>query len=145
MAAGAHIIIRDPIDRSTITGSARVTNHRLWVDALVGGGVALVVQVTEGDVTPPTPELVPTAAQRRDVAATIAEADGQWTHLLVDNIGALWVRDETRVTESTVVPGGPLLIPIAAERDDALTTLPELDGEWVHLRTDSGLGVAATF
>lgn len=42
-----------------------------------------------------------------------------------------------QVTENTVVPATPELVPIAAERDDLLAVLPEADGDWVHLRTNN--------
>lgn len=93
MGAGAWIQIRDSADHSIPGGRARVTGSRLWVDAIVGGGVALVVQVTESDVVPGTPELVPIAAERDDVLTVLPEADGDWVHLRTTSTGALWVQD----------------------------------------------------
>lgn len=94
MAGGAWIQVRDSIDHSSPGGRARVTNSRLHVDAILGGAVALVVQVTEDTVVPPTPELVPIAAEKDISLTVLPEADGDWVHLRVDTSGALWVREE---------------------------------------------------
>lgn len=94
MAGGAWIQVRDSIDHSSPGGRARVTGSRLHVNAILGGAVALVVQVTESDVVPPTPELVPIAVETDAVLGILPEADGDWVHLRVTNTGALWVREE---------------------------------------------------
>jgi hypothetical protein len=82
--------------RSLNTGSqyeANVSNSRLWVTAevaAIGSAIDLNVEVTEGAITPASPDLLPIAAERDDSLATIGEGDGRWTHLRVDVGGALW-------------------------------------------------------
>lgn len=118
MGAGAGSVIIGANDRNTNAG-AYVTNHALHVIDVGGGGggtsdVNIVAvggnavtttvpvtdnaQVTENAVVAADPNLLPIAVERDDVLTALSEADGDWGHLRMDSVGALWVRIKSMVS-----------------------------------------------
>jgi hypothetical protein len=76
---------------------------------------------------------------RNDAGAALA-ADGDYIPLMVNASGALYVTGGGGGTEYVVnaaAPADPTGTATLMERDDALTTLTEIEGDWTNLRSDS--------
>ncbi len=101
-----------------------------------GGGT----EYTE-DVATPNP-IVGTATmmERDDVLSTLTPIAGDWVGQRCDSQGALWVNvvnaDGTNAVD--VASGGSDTgVPMLAVRDDTLTTLTPIDGDYTQLRVSS--------
>ncbi|RMG70854.1 MAG: hypothetical protein D6711_16440, partial [Chloroflexi bacterium] len=108
---------------SVITGTG-ATNLGKAVDSIAGStdvGVALL-------------------AVRDDALSTLTPADGDYTHLRVNSQGALHVTGGGGGTEyvvNDVVPTNPTGSTFVIERDDVLSTLTEVEGDWTNPRANA--------
>ena len=77
---------------------------------------------------------------RDDALTTLTPIDGDYTTLRVDSTGAVWVNlgGLNIYTTDGVAPASPTGIVSLVQRDDALTSLTPIDGDWAGpLRVDS--------
>lgn len=149
MGAGSGVTIVGANDKVTIHG-AHVVNHRLLVDTGGGGGGgggAVDITAVGGN---PVGATVPVSGTVDVTGSTVAvvepvSVDDNGGSLTVDTDGGPLDVDATlvggdldvTVTENDAAVADPDLIPVAATRDDALSTLTEVEGDWVRLRVDA--------
>jgi hypothetical protein len=79
-------------------------------------------------------------AVRLDSGAAIAGTDGDYSPLQVDSAGALRVTGGGGGTEYTVnaaAPTDPVGTTTVMERDDALSSLTEVEGDWTNMRANA--------
>lgn len=111
--------------RVSSTGALHVTGG--------GGGT----QYNIGDVAPATATGTATLAIRDDTLSTLADAEGDFVGLRVNSQGALHVTGGGGGTEYVVnaaAPTDPTGATFTMERDDALSTLTEIEGDWTNPR-----------
>ena len=79
-------------------------------------------------------------AVRLDSGASLADTDGDYAPLQVDSSGALRVTGGGGGTEYTVdaaAPAAPVGTASLMERDDALSALTEVEGDWTNMRSNA--------
>lgn len=111
--------------RVNSTGALHVTGG--------GGGT----QYNIGDVASATATGTMALAIRNDTLGTLADADGDVVGLRVNSQGALHVTGGGGGTEYVVnaaAPADPTGATFTMERDDALSTLTEIEGDWTNPR-----------
>ncbi len=77
---------------------------------------------------------------RKDTGASLVDADGDRTELQVDSAGALRVTGGGGGTEyvvNAVAPADPTGATFVMERDDALSALAEVEGDWTQPRSNA--------
>lgn len=110
----------------------------LQVDVLSGGGAG--TQHTEDSVHSTGAEGSLSLAVRNDSASSLCGTDGDYCPLNTDSTGALRVTSSggggggTEYTTNDAAPTNPVGGTIVAERDDALSTLSEVAGDWTNAR-----------
>lgn len=123
LAANSGVDIGD-VDITSVIPGTGATNLGKAVDSVAGAtdtGVALL-------------------AVRDDALATLTPADGDYTHLRVSSTGALHVTGGGGGTEYTVdeaAPAAPTGATFVMERDDALSALTEIEGDWTNPRANA--------
>jgi len=121
LAANSGVDIGDVDVTSVITGTG-ATNLGKAIDSVAGAtdtGVALL-------------------AVRDDALTTLTPVDGDYVGLRVNSTGALHVTGGGGGTQYAVDDANPTVVTMAgAVRDDALTTLTEIDGDATLLRVGS--------
>lgn len=109
-------------------GAIRVTG--------AGGGTQYNIDDVAGATNTGTVSLV----KRKDTLASLTPADGDWTSLQVNSQGALHVTGGGGGTEyvvNAVAPADPTGSTFVMERDDVITTLSEIEGDWTNPRSTS--------
>ena len=108
-----------------------------------GGSIILDIAVS-GVAAGATDNGIAAKAIRDDALTTLVDADGDYVSLRTDSTGALWVNSgggtqtvTTAFLTDSVAGATAAVFPVGAIRDDALTTLTPVDGDYVGLRTDS--------
>lgn len=107
----------------------------LQVDILTGGGAG--TQHSEDDAHTTGDEGSMCLAVRNDSASSLCGTDGDYCPLNTDSSGALRVTGGgggTEYTTNAVAPTDPVGTTVVAERDDALSTLSEAEGDWTNTR-----------
>lgn len=126
------------IDADTSALAATVGGTELQVDIVSGSSSG--TQYAE-DAAHTTGDLGTMAlAVRLDSAAAIAGTDGDYTPLQVDAAGALRVTGGGGGTEYVVdaaAPAAPTGTASLMERDDALSALTEVEGDWTNMRANA--------
>jgi hypothetical protein len=122
LAAGTNNI--GDVDVLTVVTGTGATNLGKAVDAVAGAtdtGVAIL-------------------AIRDDALTTLTPVDGDYVNLRVNSTGALHVTGGGGGTEYTVnaaAPADPTGATFVMERDDQLSTLTEIEGDWTNPRATS--------
>ena len=114
--------------RVNSTGALHVTGG--------GGGT----QYNIDDVASATAAGTVALVVRKDTGASLAGTDGDITGLQVDASGALRVTGGGGGTEYTVdaaAPAAPVGTTLVMERDDALSALTEIEGDWTNARASA--------
>ena len=120
LAANSGVDIGD-VDVTSVIAGTGATNLGKAVDAVAGAtdtGVALLVV-------------------RDDSLTTLTPIDGDYTHLRVSSTGALHVTGGGGGTEYTAdadAPDTPTGATFVMERDDALSAVTPIEGDWIHPR-----------
>lgn len=117
----------------------------LQVDVLSGGGAG--TQYTEDAVAPADPVGGTIMITRDDQIGAVTEAEGDWSRLRGTAKGALWVAladasgdpitsfgGGTEYTEDVATANPQVGKAIMMERDDALTTVTPVEGDWIGTR-----------
>jgi hypothetical protein len=110
------------------TGALKVTGG--------GGGTQYAVDDVAGATDTGTLLL----AVRDDSLATLTPADGDYAQLRVSSTGALHVTGGgggTEYTVDAVAPAAPTGATFVMERDDALSALTEVEGDWTNPRANA--------
>lgn len=116
-------------------------NRQLYVsiqeDAVgIGGGIQHQIDaVTSADATGTL-----LLATRDDTLTTLTPADGDYVQLRTNSLGALHVTGGGGGTEYNVndaAPADPTGATFVMERDDALSTLTEIEGDWTQPRSNA--------
>ena len=114
--------------RVNSTGALHVTGG--------GGGT----QYNIDDVASATATGTVALVVRKDTGASLAGTDGDITGLQVDASGALRVTGGgggTEYTVDAVAPAAPVGTTLVMERDDALSALTEVEGDWTNVRANA--------
>jgi uncharacterized phage-associated protein len=111
-----------------------------------GGGTQYVVDAA----APTTPTGSISLAQRDDQLSTVTPVEGDWIQPRASSKGALWVTipdvngdpitsfgGGTQYTVNAVAPADPVGTALVAERDDQLSVLSEVEGDWTQVRASS--------
>jgi len=111
-----------------------------------GGGTQYVVDAA----APTTPTGSISLAQRDDQLSTVTPVEGDWIQPRASSKGALWVTipdingdpitsfgGGTQYTVNAVAPADPVGTALVAERDDQLSTLSEVEGDWTQVRASA--------
>lgn len=114
--------------RVNSTGALHVTG--------AGGGT----QYVEDDAGAATPTVTLAGAIRQDTLASSTSTDGDVANLKVNASGALYVTGGGGGTEYTVnaaAPADPTGATFVMERDDAISALTEVEGDWTNPRSNA--------
>jgi hypothetical protein len=123
-------------------------NNALRVNIVAGSGSG--TEYVTNATAPADPQGPTLVAERDDQLATLAEVEGDWTNVRSTSKGALWVAladsagdpitsfgGGTEYTVNAVAPADPAGGTIVAERDDQLSTLTEVEGDWTNARASA--------
>lgn len=111
--------------------------QRVKVDAVISGGSSSGTQYDVSDVAGATDTGTLALAVRDDSLTTLTPADGDYVQLRTNSTGALHVTGGgggTEYTEDEVTADPQVGTATLVERDDALTTVTPVEGDWIGLR-----------
>lgn len=123
---------------ATVTTVSTVTNVATIGTSIVPGTGATHLGKAIDTATGATDTGVLALATRDDALTTLTPADGDNVQLRVNSSGALWVdlNGLAVYTTDVAAPASPVGLSLLAMRDDALSALTPIEGDWNQLRVN---------